>query len=146
MIAGILAKIGLEAGVKTGGRLLGLILIAGLFAASGLAFWRGMAAIERMELAAFNRGKAEADALWTVQIATSNAAVERDRADRAIATARASAEAEQKITGLETALSQWEARNAARPDQACLDPADVDALNRLRRPGPRKADGENRVH
>lgn len=146
MIAALLTKAGLEAGVKTGGRLLGLVIMAGLLLLAGLAFWRGMAAIERMELAAFDRGRAVAEAHCKAEIAASNAEAEKARAEQAIAAARASAEAESRITDLTKMLSEWEARNAARPDAQCLDAGDVDDLNRLRRPdAPARTNGAHRA-
>lgn len=132
MIEALLTKVGLEAGLKTGGRLLGLIIIVAGLLLAGIAFWRGMVAIERMELAARDAAVAERDKHWEAQIATSNAAAEKARADQAIAAARASAEAEAKITGLQSALADLEKANASLPNgSACgLDAGRVRLLNR----------------
>lgn len=134
MIEYFLAKFGLEAGVKTGGRLLGLIIIAGFLLGAGLAFWRGMAAIERMELAARTSAIAERNAYWKAEIATSNAAVERQRAEQAITAARASAEADAKITRLQAQLTELEKMNASLPNGgACgLDAGRVRLLDPAR--------------
>lgn len=145
MIGLLLGKFGLEAGLKLSrGAIIGLV-VAGLVAAGGFGFWRGVAAIERMVFAARAAAIAERDKHWEAQIATSNAAAEKARADQAIAAARASAEAESRITDLTKMLAEWEARNAATPDAACLDAGDVDDLNRLRRPGAAGTNGANRA-
>jgi len=145
MLAAVLAKIGIEEGFKLSRAALVWLVVAGLFACGAVAFWRGVAAIERMELAAFSRGRSEANAYWQGEIAKSNAQAEKARAEQAIAAAKASAEADAKITDLTKSLTEWEARNAAKPDHACLDAGDVDDLNRLRRPGAARANGANRA-
>lgn len=145
MFAALLAKIGLDVASKTSGRLLVLIIIAGALLLSATVFWRGMVAIENMVSEARRSERAERDAHWKGEIATSNAAAERARADQAIAAARASAEAETKISDLTKSLTEWEARNAATPDRACLDAGDIDDLNRLRRPGAARPGAANRA-
>lgn len=134
MIGFLLGKIGLEAGMKTGGRLLGLIIIAGLLATAGLGFWRGMAAIERMVTEARTEGANARDFVWKLQLATANAEAKDEQARQAQAAAASSAAAERTIGDLQKALNEWEARHAAQPGNpaTCLGPDDLRELNRLR--------------
>jgi len=134
MIGFLLGKIGLEAGVKTGGRLLGLIIIAGLLATAGLGFWCGMAAIERMVETARIEERTSRDTHWRKEIARSNAAAEAERARQAVEAAASSAAAERAIGSLTQSLIEWETRHAqsSAADQNCISPQRLDALNRLR--------------
>lgn len=131
MIAALLGKLGVEGVLKLGrGALLAL-----LFAAGGLGFWRGMAAIERMVLASAEAATATANALNTAAIEKSNAEAAAVIAAQTVAAARRDAEAAQTISGLQTALTEWETRNVNAPGggTACLDAADIRDLNSLRR-------------
>lgn len=132
MIAALLAKIGLEAGVKTSGRLFGLILITAFIAFASFGFWRGLASIDAMVVGARLNAITERDAYWLAEINKSNASAESARADQAINAARASAEAETKITGLQAALTELEIKNANLPNGAAcgLDAGRVRLLNR----------------
>jgi predicted lipid-binding transport protein (Tim44 family) len=99
----------------------------------GLCFWRGMVAIDGMQDRASLAAKAAADAKWQAQIALSNAAVERERADQIRASAAADKAARAEIARLSETLSDLERRNASLPNaDACgldhdrvrlLDPA-----------------------
>lgn len=134
MIAALLAKAGLEAGVKSGGRLLGLAVIAACILLAGLCFWRGIAAIERMVESATTKAVAKTNAEWRLQIEAANAEAERERAQREAAAAAASAIAQSAINDLTRSLAEYEARNETRPDAhaQCLSADDVGELNRLR--------------
>lgn len=59
------------------------LAIAGLLAVSGAGFWRGMARIEAMTLAAADGARKERDAHWSAEIEKSNAAVARVHAEQA---------------------------------------------------------------
>ncbi|MBN8533857.1 MAG: hypothetical protein J0L51_07170 [Rhizobiales bacterium] len=122
-----------EGGLKLSrGLVLGLV-IAGLFAAAGLGFWRGMAAIERMVETARIEERASRDAHWRKEIAESNAKAETERARQAVEAAASSAAAERAIGSLTQSLIEWETRHAQTgADQNCISPERRDALNRLR--------------
>ncbi|TCR69675.1 hypothetical protein [Bosea sp. BK604] len=95
------------------------LVIAGLIAA-GLAFWAGMAAIDRMESRAAAAATAERDAHWRAEISASNAAAERERADQVQRAAEAESRARSEITRLTDSLADLERRNASLPNaDAC---------------------------
>jgi hypothetical protein len=134
MIGALFTGAAVQGGLKLSrGLVIGLV-IAGLFAAGGLGFWRGMAAIERMVETARVEAIAGRDAHWRGEIAQSNAAAEAERARQSIEAATSSAVAERTIAELTKSLSEWETRNAqfAGADQSCIAPSRVDTLNRLR--------------
>lgn len=130
MIAQLFGSLGLQAGLKLSRGVILALVIGGLFAAGGLGFWRGMATIERMVTASAEAATATANALNKAAIEASNAAVARDQALREAEAARASARAENEITGLRKALSDMEKANAALPNGAAggLDRARVRLL------------------
>lgn len=133
MIGALFTGPAVQGGLKlTRGLVIGLV-IGGLFAAGGLGFWRGMAAIERMVETARVEAIDKRDAHWRGEIAQSNAVAEAERARQSIAAATSSAVAERTISDLTKSLSEWETRHArSGTDQGCIEPSRVDALNRLR--------------
>ncbi|MGL5447458.1 MAG: hypothetical protein ACRDBL_09130 [Rhabdaerophilum sp.] len=118
------------------GLLLGLVF-AGLFAAGGLGFWRGMVAIERMVKTASTQATQAANDRCDAAREASNALAQSERAREAIAAAEASSRAEATIADLTKSLTEWESRNAKRADagQSCLGPDDLAELERLRNRG-----------
>lgn len=135
MIETLIARFGIQAGLKLSRGVVIALVIGALYAAGGLGFWRGMKTIAQMVAASAEAGKAERDAHWRAEIEQSNAAVAREEARREAAAANASARAENEITGLRAALADLEKRNETMPGgaRACLDARDLDDLNRLRR-------------
>ena len=89
-----------------------------LVAGGGIAFWRGMAAIERMTEAAATAARQERDAHYRAEIAASNARIADERAEAAIAAASASTRAQEEIARLQSTVSELEAQNAALPAAA----------------------------
>jgi hypothetical protein len=87
-----------------------------LVAVGGLAFWRGMAAIERMTEAAATAAREERDAHYRAEIAASNARIAAERAEAAIAAA--STRAQEEIARLQSTVTELEAQNAALPAAA----------------------------
>ncbi|KPH80534.1 hypothetical protein [Bosea vaviloviae] len=93
----------------------GVVAVLVLLALAGLGFWQGMAAIDAMELRAAATARAERDALWRAEIATSNALVEKARADQALAAMAADAKLRDAAADFETKLKDLEGRNAELP-------------------------------
>ncbi|TCR65427.1 hypothetical protein [Bosea sp. BK604] len=94
-------------------------VIIGLVLA-GLAFWAGMAALDRMESRAAEAARAERDAHWRAEIAASNAVAERERAEQLQQTAAAESRARAEISSLSDDLADLERRNATLPNaDAC---------------------------
>jgi uncharacterized protein HemX len=89
-----------------------------LVAGGGVAFWRGMAAIERMTEAAVSTAREERDAHYLSEIAASNARIAAERAEAAIAAASASTRAQEEIARLQSTVTELEAQNAALPAAA----------------------------
>lgn len=92
------------------------IVIGGLFALGGVGFWLGLREISAMETRAAQTASDLRDAHWKAEIEKSNAAVERQRADQAIAAAKIETETGAEIARLRQSLSSLQARNAALPD------------------------------
>jgi hypothetical protein len=137
MIGALFTGTALEAGLKfSRGAIIGLVF-AGLFAAGGFGFWRGMLAIERMVTEARASGIAKRDAECRAERETVNAQQQAERARQAQAAAATSAAAERTIADLTRSLAEWETRNARPPgpEKSCLSARDLDELNSLRRPG-----------
>lgn len=132
MFEAVLALLGIKDGTKLGRGVVLALLVAALFAAGGLGFWRGMATIERMVETARTEALAARDAHWKAEIEKSNAAVEKSIAENAIAAAKTSAEAEKTISGLRAALAELEAKNVTLPNGNAggLDRARVQLLRR----------------
>lgn len=130
MIETLIARFGIQAGLKLSRGVVIALVIGALFAAGGLGFWRGMASIERMQAVAAERATRQAEAEFKAAIEASNAMVEKLRAAQAIEAAKASAAAEQEISGLRARLSNMEKANAALPNGAAggLDRARVRLL------------------
>jgi hypothetical protein len=104
---------------RTGATVAGIALGAALlFAAGGIGFWRGMAAIERMTEAAATAARKERDAHYRAEIERSNAKVANERAEAAIAASAASARAQEEIARLQSTVSDLEAQNATLPAAA----------------------------
>jgi hypothetical protein len=99
------------------------LVIAGLVAVAGLGAWRAASDLRAALKGAHAAGKAEADALWRAEIATSNAKVSEAQAQQAIAVAAAEARAAQDRAERDQALTQMEKANAALPagDSCGLD-------------------------
>lgn len=94
-------------GLAAGGTVLVLLALA------GLGFWRGMAAIERLQEKAAESARAERDAHWRVEISAANVQAERARADQAQAVAAIEARAAGDTARLQTELNEMEKANAA---------------------------------
>ncbi len=93
----------------------GAIAVIALLALAGLGFWQGMATIDAMELRAATTARAERDAHWRAEIATSNALVEKARADQAVAAMAADAAVREAQSRFQTELKDLEKRNAELP-------------------------------
>lgn len=94
------------------------LAVAGLLALAGAGFWRGMARIEAMTLAAADGARKERDAHWSAEIEKSNAAVARvhaEQAARVVALESEIASAEARSVSLENEL---ERKNAELPNAA----------------------------
>ncbi len=94
------------------------LVCALLVAGGGLAFWRGMAAIERMTDAAAASAREERDAHYRAEIAASNARIAKERAEAAINAVSASTRAQEEIARLQSTVSELEVQNAALPAAA----------------------------
>lgn len=109
-------------GIAISKRLIVVLTLSFLWAAGGLGFWRGMENIRIMVMTAAKDARANAiaerDAAWKAEIATSNAAVERQRAEQAIVAAAADAAARAEIDRLKGELADLEKRNAQLPNGA----------------------------
>lgn len=92
-----------------------IIVVALLFAAGGLGFWRGLVAIERIETAAAEGAKNLCNAGWEAQIAKSNTAVATARTEQVLASARADAAARDVEGQVQARLKQLGEANAALP-------------------------------
>lgn len=93
--------------------LAGVGAVLALLALAGLGFWRGVAAIERLQAQAAASARAERDAHWRAEIAAANAHAERARAVQAQAVAAIEARAAGDAARLQTELKEMEAANAA---------------------------------
>jgi hypothetical protein len=89
--------------------------IAALLAVAALCSWLAVSSYRASLADARASGKAEADALWRAEIATSNAKVAEAQAQQAIAVAAAEARAAQDRAERDQALTQMEKANAALP-------------------------------
>lgn len=92
-----------------------LVVLALLFAAGGLGFWRGLVAIERIQSAAAEGATRLCNAGWETQIAKSNVAVATARTEQAIASARADAVSRDVESQVQARLKQLGEANAALP-------------------------------
>lgn len=92
------------------------IAVAAVLAIAGFAFWRGMARIDGMVEAARVDATAAERLKWEADIARANAAVEKARADQAVAVAAIEREAAEHAARLEDQLERLERENAALPN------------------------------
>lgn len=92
-----------------------VIVVALLFAAGGLGFWRGLVAIERIQTAAAEGATKLCNAGWETQIARSNVAVASARTEQALASARADAASRDVESQVEARLKELGKANAALP-------------------------------
>jgi hypothetical protein len=115
--------------------LIALVATAGLGALAGLGFWRGMVAIDAMELRAAETAKEKQDAKWQAQIAASNATVANARAEQAVAALAAEGKLRATEQAFETELKELRERNAALPggDGGGISHDRVRLLNQARR-------------
>lgn len=90
---------------------LATLLIVGLLLAL-LGAW----ALERMMTKAVNQARAERDAHWTAEIATSNAETEKKLRLQAMAAQAADAVSRDQIEAANAKISELEKDNAALPD------------------------------
>ena len=90
-----------------------VIVVALLFAAGGLGFWRGLVEIGRLQDKAATLARDAQDAKWQAQIAKANAAVAAARADQAITAAKADAAARDAESRFQEQLNQLEKNDAA---------------------------------
>jgi hypothetical protein len=141
-----LANFALEQGFKLGRGVVIALIIGALYAAGGLGFWRGMKTIERMQTTAASAATEAEKARGQAAIEKSNAEAAAIIAARDIAAARRDAAATQTISGLQSALTDWETRNAQTPGGSTqiLDPGERVDLNRLRRRSGASATPDNR--
>lgn len=100
------------------------LLIGGVFVLAlliaGLGFWRGFAAIERMQDKAVKAAIALRDADWKAQLDAANARVAAAREAQALQADAASREAAGEISRLSDQLKKAEDRNATLPNaDAC---------------------------
>jgi hypothetical protein len=96
-----------------GGAVVVLLALVGLWA-------YGNAQINRMVADAAARAATERNAFWQGEIAKSNEAVERERAEQAIRAAAIEAETQAELATLRDQLKSIEAQNAALPNaRAC---------------------------
>lgn len=91
------------------------VVVALLFAAGGLGFWRGLVAIERIQAEAAAAATRICNAGWESQIAKSNVAVATARTEQALASARADAAARDVEGQVQARLKQLGEANAALP-------------------------------
>lgn len=112
MLSNLIAKCGLS--VSKGAVI--ALAVAALIALGGLGAWRAMARIDAMERRAADAAAAARDAHWSAEIARSNAAVERQRAEQAITAAAAEHAAAAEIATLKSHLTDLEHANAALPN------------------------------
>lgn len=92
-----------------------VMVVALLFAAGGLGFWRGLVAIERIQTAAAEGATKLCNAGWETQIARSNVAVATARTEQALASARADAVSRDVESQVEARLKELGKANAALP-------------------------------
>lgn len=95
--------------------LAGFVAVLALLALAGIGFWRGMVAIDAMELRAAETAKAERDAHWRAEISAANARAEAMRAAQALQAVEAEAAAGATVARLQTELNELEKRNASLP-------------------------------
>ena len=90
-----------------------VLVVAGLFAAGGVGFWRGLVEIGRRQDKAAAIARELQDAKWKAQIAEANAAVSAAQAGQAIASARADAATRDAEARFQEQLKQLETNDAA---------------------------------
>lgn len=90
-----------------------VIVVALLFAAGGIGFWRGLVEIGRLQEKAATDARHAQDAKWEAQIAKANTAVANARADQALASARAEGAAREAETRFQEQLKELEKNDAA---------------------------------
>lgn len=90
-----------------------VIVIALLFAAGGLGFWRGLVEIGRLQDKAASVARDAQDAKWQAEIARANTATANARADQALASARAESAARDAETRFQEQLKELEKNDAA---------------------------------
>jgi hypothetical protein len=90
-----------------------VIVVALLFAAGGLGFWRGLVEIGRLQEKAATVAREAQDAKWEAQIAKANTAVANARADQVLASARAEGAAREAETRFQEQLKELEKNDAA---------------------------------
>ena len=119
-------------GLKVGKGIVIAVALATLLAIAGLAFWRGMAAIDSLVEEARVAAIAGRDAHWRSEIERSNAEVQKVRADQLQASIDIQMRAAGEIDRLQTALTDLEIRNAALPggDRCGIDRDRIRLLNK----------------
>jgi hypothetical protein len=132
-MSAILALFGLQDGLKLGRGVILALVCGGLFAAGGLGFWRGMAAIERMNAEAASAARRTAEAEHRAAIEASNTRIIEANLRAATAAAEISARAEAEMAGLRATLTELERRNAELPNGAA-GVLDRDRVRLLREP------------
>lgn len=132
-MSALLAFLGLDDGLKIGRGALLALALAGLVAAGGLGFWRGMVAIERIAQEAATAARRTAEAEHRATIEASNARVAEAQLRAASAAAEISAKAEAEMAGLRATLNDLEKSNAELPNGAAGG-LDRDRVRLLRGP------------
>lgn len=90
-----------------------VIVVAVLFAAGGLGFWRGLVQIGLLQDMAATLARDAQDAKWRAEIAKANVAAANARADQALASARAESAARDAETRFQEQLKELEKNDAA---------------------------------
>lgn len=90
-----------------------IVVVAVLFAAGGLGFWRGVVAIGRLQDKAAKLARDAQDAKWQAEIAKANTTAANARADQALASARADSAARDAETRFQKQLKELEKNDAA---------------------------------
>jgi len=88
-------------------------VVALLFAAGGLGFWRGLVEIGRLQDKAATIARDAQDAKWQAEIARANTVAANARADQARASARAESAARDAETRFQEQLKELEKNDAA---------------------------------
>jgi len=107
------------------------VLALGVLLLAGLGFWRGFAAIERMQDKAVKTAVALNNAEWQAQIQAANAKAQAERDAQARAAEQASRQATEEISRLTDKNADLErrSRDLPNPDACGLDADRVRLLN-----------------
>jgi len=115
MFAALVTAIATRAGLGRGTVTIGLaaLAVALLLALATLGAWRATSVLRAVIDGAAETARAERDAHWRAEIATANAAVERARAEQALAAVQADTVLRATEARFQTDLNELEKANAA---------------------------------